>query len=404
MRDGPEGVIRVRSVTGRDGVSGLAGEWHDLWQACRGRRTPFLSFEWAEVWLRHFGSRAAPHVIVIEEDERLIGIVPLALVPYRICGFGFDVLETLGGQSRNIIALVAPERTHAVAGAVARYLAGLAERGRLRLRLDLVPSEEPFLGALGDSLRRHLSGVRLTCRAVSTAPYVPLPAFWDDYAHSISKRRWKVLRRAQRDVGRAFQSQEFRRLEGDELEAGMAGLFRLHQTRWAGAGIRGLFTHPASRMFHLDLAREFERLGWLDLTAYLLDGRVVSVHLAAILDGVAYLLRSGREPALARYSVGHLHELRMLRSWIEAGLHEADLLRGAEPYKYYWTRNQRTYVELYAASRRGMIVLPLGLERFWRWLVRFLQARHSARELWSYLTLRRRETKERRKMGVEPRE
>jgi CelD/BcsL family acetyltransferase involved in cellulose biosynthesis len=183
----------------------------------------------------------------------------------------------------------------------------------------------------------------------------------------------------------------------------MVELFRLHQARWAGAGIRGLFTLEANRTFHLDLAREFERLGWLDLTAYLLDDHMVSVHLCAVLDGVVYLLRSGRDPALARYSVGHLHELRMLRSWVAAGLYEADLLRGAEPYKYYWTRKQRTYVELYVSAFRGARAAPLRLENSWRWLVRFLRARHSARELWSYVVLRRREARERRRMGVEPR-
>jgi len=396
-------AVQARTVSDLEGVAGLAGEWRRLWQACRGRRTPFLSFEWVEVWLRHVGPQVKLHVIVVEEGGCAIGIMPLVLAAYRIGGLGFDVLETLGGQSRNIMALVAPDRTRVVADAVARHLGEEARQGGLGLRLDLVPSEEPFLVALSESLKGPPAGMRLTCRAVSLAPYVPLPAFWEDYVHSLSKRRLKVLRRAQRDVDRAFTSQEFRRLEGAQVEAGMSELFRLHQARWAGVGIRGLFTHEASRAFHLDVAREFERLGWLDLTAFLLDGRVVSIHFGAVVDGVVYLLRSGRDPALAAYSVGHLHELRMLRSWIEAGLREADLLRGAEPYKYYWTQNQRTYVELYAVSLRGARAVPLRLERTWRWLVRFVRARHSVRELWSYLMLRRREARERRKMGLEPR-
>ena len=403
VQGGDVSPVRVRAVTGADGVAGLAGQWRALWQACRGRRTPFLSYEWADVWLRHFGSRVTPHVIVVEQDERVIGIVPLALAPYRIGGLGFDVLESLGGQSRNIIALVAPEKTQVVADAVAGHLGDRARRSRLRLRLDLVPSEEPFLAALTDSLRRCPAGVRLTCRTASTAPYVPLPAYWEDYEQSLGRRRRKVLHRAQRDVDRTFAGQEFRRLGGEQLDAGMKELFRLHQARWAGEGIRGLFTHEASRSFHLDIAREFERLGWLDLSAYLLDGRMVSVHLAAVLDGVVYLLRSGRDPALAGYSVGHLHELRMLRSWIEAGLYEADLLRGAEPYKFYWTRNYRTYVELYAVSNRSMLRASVRLDRFWRRTVRFLQARHSVREVWSYIVLRRRETQERRRMGIKTR-
>jgi hypothetical protein len=112
------------------------------------------------------------------------------------------------------------------------------------------------------------------------------------------------------------------------------------------------------------------------------------------------MLRSGRDLALAEFSIGHLHDLRLFRSWIAAELAEADFLRGAEPYKFYWTRNSRTYVELVATGGRGSRVLSPRVVRAWLWFARFAAARHSPRELFAYLSLRRREARERRLMGV----
>ncbi|MCK9355977.1 MAG: GNAT family N-acetyltransferase [Dehalococcoidia bacterium] len=414
---GAEGIVSVRAVTSVEGVAGLADEWRQLWQACNGRRTPFLSFEWAQAWLRYVGPTHPPHVIVAELNGSPVGIVPLVLAPCRIGRCGFDVLETLGGQSCNsialvapgkasdvadadAIALVAPGRTREVADAVTGHLLDAFMHGGLRLRLGLVPSSAPFLEALSDSLAARAPGVRLSCRPVSTAPYVPLTAFWDDYLQSLGRRRRKVLGRAQRQLDRTFHSQDVRWLHGEEVEAGLTDLFRLHEARWAGVGIRGLFNLEASRLFHLDVAREFDRLGWLDLSALTLDGRTVSVHLAVVLDGCAYMLRSGRDPALAEFSIGHLHELRLFRAWIAAGLAEADFLRGAEPYKFYWTRTYRTYVELVATGGRGSRVVSPRVVRAWVWLAKFAAARHSPRELVAYLALRRRESRERRLMGV----
>ena len=263
---GAEAVVSVRAVTSVEGVAGLADEWRQLWQACKGRRTPFLSFEWAQAWLRHFGPTHPPHVIVAELNGSPVGIVPLVLAPCRIGRCGFDVLETLGGQSCNAIALVAPGKASDVADAVAGYLRDTFMRGGLRLRLGLVPSSAPFLEALSDALAARAPGVRLSCRPVSTAPYVPLPAFWDDYLQSLGRRRRKVLGRAQRQLDRAFRSQDVRWLHGEEVEAGMNDLFRLHEERWAEVGIRGLFGREVSRRFHIDVAREFDSRGWLDLS------------------------------------------------------------------------------------------------------------------------------------------
>ena len=181
----------------------------------------------------------------------------------------------------------------------------------------------------------------------------------------------------------------------------MNELYRLHQARWSEVGIRGLFRDEPSRAFHNRIARDFDRLGWLRLSSMKVDGRIASVHLVVVLDGVAYLLRSGRDSQFSEHSVGHLHDMQLLRESIEAGLREADFLRGAEPYKFYWTRTYRTYVELIVTRCAGPMPIPASAAYLWLRIARFLSYRHTPRELYGILRIRRWEAQERRRMGID---
>ena len=86
---------------------------------------------------------------------------------------------------------------------------------------------------------------------------------------------------------------------------------------------------------------------------------------------------------------------------IMEGLHEADFLRGAEPYKYYWAKKCRMYNELVVSGRAGLGTMPVDLVRLWLKISQFLEHRHTPRELVAILRIRRREARERKRMFVD---
>ena len=133
----------------------------------------------------------------------------------------------------------------------------------------------------------------------------------------------------------------------------------------------------------------------------LVDDKPVSAHFIGVLDGVAYLMRSGRDESLARYSVGHLHDINLFQRSIREGLKEADFLRGAEPYKFYWTQRYRSYSDTVVVGRATHGVVPVWFARLWLRVAQFLEHRHTLGELIGILRARSWDARERKRMGLD---
>lgn len=391
---------RIRVLTTLAELDSLADAWRKLWDSCIGMRTPYLSFEWVRSWAAHFGMDGRLRVIAVEKDLSLVGVMPLMLTDYRLWPFKLEALETVGKESRNLVALLSPDHGSEVLQALASCLMGGLLDGRRILRIALVPSAHPLLSELAAAIKGVDERAQLVVRGSDFAPYVPLPSTWEGFLRTLSKRRVKVLARAQKRLDLARHEVKMRQCTGDDVEPAMLRLFELHDARWSQSGIRGLFHDRRNRTFHLDVARQCDRMEMLDLSELVIDGVTASVHFVCVLDGIAHMMRSGRDTSFAEYDVGHLHDLRLFRKWIAQRQSEADFLRGAEPYKFYWTRRYRSYNEMLAAPPIEYGGVHLRMAYWWMRLARFLAYRHPPKEIFAYLRMRRFTRQELKKMGV----
>ena len=393
-------VWNVQLVTTLDDLRALAPAWQELWERCEGHRTPFLDFDWVLLWAEHYQLDGLLRVLVVSRDTRMAGIVPLITHRYAIGPLGLDFVETLAGQSRNIVGLVEPGVEQGVAQSVASFVAeNMLSRG-MSLRMPLVPTGTTFVDALVSALVAHGYDGRTITKVASRAPYVPLPICWHDYWRAMSHRRRKVLRRASKAL-EAEHSTAFKECSEDEIPWGMEVLYDLHQRRWQGTGMRGLFADARARGFHTAIALAHAESGLIRVSVMLVDDKPASSHFIAVLDGVAYLMRSGRDASLARYSIGHIHDINLFQRAIREGLREADFMRGAEPYKFYWTQRYRIYNDTLVAGRVLHGLLPTWFVRVWLRVAQFLEHRHTPRELIGILRARRWDTQERTRMGLD---
>jgi len=399
-RDVSANVCSVQTIASLDEFRELASTWHELWGRCKGHRTPFLDFDWARLWAEHYHMDGSLRVLVVSRDSHVLGIVPLVMHRYAVGPVGMDVAETLAGQSRNIVGLVQPGAEKSVAQAVATYIADNMLSQGTSLRLSLVPEGSSFADALVGALTACGYGGSTSKQVVSRAPYAPLPVSWEDYWGARSHKRRKLLRRASRTLEREYDV-SFVDCREDEVFWGMEALYELHQKRWEGTGLRGLFADSRARAFHSAVAVANSRSGLLRVSVMMVDGKPVSSHLLGVLDGTIYLMRSGRDESLARYSIGHLHDAHLFQRSIREGLIEADFLRGAEPYKFYWTTRYRIYNDTLVAGRAGHGIVPVRFVRLWLRVAQFCEHRHSAGELLGILRIRRWEARERQRMGLD---
>ncbi|MFC1847906.1 GNAT family N-acetyltransferase [Chloroflexota bacterium] len=387
----------IRVVADWKEFESLAGIWDGLLQQAGEENSIYLTHEWLTTWWRHFGEGSKLNILLFEKQGRIIGIAPLMKTEYRAGFLKLRTLETIGAVNCNYVWVMPSENRREAIAALVSYLDKALASDGLVFRVTLVPEDSEFLALV----RRHgpeLSGNLASEEKVMTlAPYIPLPATWDDYFRTLSqKRRW-VLRRSLGYLQEAHRV-EFNECAEDALEDRLTTFIDLHQRRWQSANIRGIFSYPKTKEFYRDLAGRFFEKGWLHFSRLTVDGETASAVYSYVYNGKFYASTMARDIRYSRYSVGHLHYMFLIKDAIGRHLQEFDFLRGDEPYKFYWTKSVRRYLQITVIGRGRFPGISL------KWIRIFLRAcamrRFGLRESYHLRRMMKREAQELRRMGL----
>jgi len=388
---------KIRVVSEPRDFALLSGVWDSLMQNSSDNSTIYLTHEWLWTWWKHFGEGKKLNVLLIEKEDQLIGIVPLMRTEYRIGLLRISALETIGSLNCNHMGLIRSGSSEEAVSAFLTYLEEEFAKGELILRLTWVPDDSRFL----DLLRRRTSlppnSLVVQEKVKTLAPYITLPSTWDEYYRSLSTNRRHRLRRKLRSLQTAH-TVEFRDCAGDNLESTLSRFIDLHERRWQSANVKGVFSDPKMEGFYRDIATRFLGKGWLHFSCLVVDGEVVSAEYTFIYNHKLYCAITARDIKYSEYSVGHLHQMFLIKYAIEKGLWEFDFLRGDEPYKFHWTESSRKYINFVMGKKGLCSGLRLKLTRAF---LRFHEIKqYSLKEIYYIYLIRRRESKERKEMGV----
>jgi CelD/BcsL family acetyltransferase involved in cellulose biosynthesis len=337
-----EGGLRVAPLPD---LEQLEERWRQL-SAVNGN--PFLSWEWASTWWRHFGRGREQKMLGVHSVEgEMVGIAPLyfdSRRPVRLLRF---VGHFPGDQ---LEPLCAPEQLAAVTAAMRGQLAG--ERC-----WDLLLTERmPGAAALGTALETE------PIRAEVTPELELETADWDEFLASRSSNFRGQIRNRQRRLERDHDLR-FRLAEDPgRLEADLDILFKLHELRY-GSAEKGLGAFSdALASFHRDFARLALADGSLRLWIAYLDGEPAAAWYGFRRGGADWFYQSGRDPRYDRQSVGFVLMAQTLRDAVESGMGTYKLLLGAEEYKKRFS-SREPVVETFVIARnaRGRLALKAAL-------------------------------------------
>jgi CelD/BcsL family acetyltransferase involved in cellulose biosynthesis len=356
-------VLRIERIEDADRFAGMRTEWNAL-LADSDSDCFFLTWEWLYTWWQHLAGRRRLFLVAVRHGEELVAIAPLALAPPELGRlFPFRSFQLLGtglvGSDYLDVIVRRGWQDEAVA-ALAEYLR--SERAMLELR-QLRPE------ALAWRLVECLEPRGWSSRSARTdvCPFISLTGqTWDSYLAVLGSAHRYNLQRRLRNLKRDF-AVHFGRVEAEEdRAAGLERLIGLHEARWQERGPSEAFVTPGLVAFHEALSRLALARGWLRLLELRLDGRSVAA-LYGFRYGASFLFyQSGLDPAFAKQSVGLVAMGLAIKSAIEEGAAEYDLLHGAEAYKFLWARDARELrrLELYPPLWRGLLCQQaLGLGR-----------------------------------------
>lgn len=302
-------------------LDALASEWEALWRRVPDA-TPFAYPAWLLPWWRQFGT-GLPRVATARRDGRLVGVLPM----YLLDGYGPRQMLPIGVSMSDECDMLAEPGTppDPLLAAVAARADGAEAYG--------LPDVPPHSLLLDAAVPPGWAGGWFEGTA---CPVFSLPDTVAGLADVLPARTLRKLRmnrnRAERAGGFTVET-----ATPDTLDASMAALIRLHQSRWTAQNQPGTFADPLAAAFHAEAAPALLAAGLLRLRVLRVQG-VAAAACYALLTGHGRILfyLSGFDAAFAAISPGTLLLADMLEQAIREGRREANFLRGNEAYKYAW--------------------------------------------------------------------
>jgi CelD/BcsL family acetyltransferase involved in cellulose biosynthesis len=329
-----------------DRLDSLRDDWTRL-AAASGN--VFATWEWNELWWRHYGRERALRMGVSHGGDELDAIVPLFLWSRR----PVRILRLITHGAGDLLGPICRrEDTETAAFALRQTLAAVPYDVFVG---DWVAGDRDWSRALGGRVVRRTGYPLLRFQESSWAEFLAArsPAF--------RKRTRNRRNRLERD-----HEVSYRFADASTLEHDLNAVFRLHSARFGEHRCQFCGDHEP---FQREFARvAFER-GWLRVLMMEIDGEPVCCEYGFLFQDAYFSYQGGRDPAWGRESVGYLLELESIRRALEEGATEYRFLGGEEEYKYrFATEDPRLETVAAAATARGRVAAA-AMDAAWRFSV-----------------------------------
>jgi CelD/BcsL family acetyltransferase involved in cellulose biosynthesis len=342
--EAPQRPSASPSIAVVDELDSLREDWARLAESSGNL---FSTWEWSELWWRHYGGERPLRIAVSrDDDDEIDAIVPLFVWSRR----PMRTLRLLGhGHGDRLGPISADEDARTATRA-------------LRLALANEP-HDVFVGdwVAGD---RDWAG-ELDGRVVRTTGYPVLELRDDSWPEFLSRQSQRFRKSVRFGRNRLEREREvsYRYAGPATLDRDLDAAFRLHRSRFGDhAGCNFCGEHEAFQREFAEIALE---RGWLRLLLLEIDGQPVGCEYGFFFQGAYFAYQGGRDPAWNRESVGFLLEVESIRRTFEEGGAEYRFLGGEEEYKYRYTAyDPRLETVVVPATARGR-VLSTALNAAW---------------------------------------
>src|SRR5262249_6996870 len=273
-----ERKLSVRVIELDEGFASLRERWNGLLARSKSN-TIFLTWEWLYTWRQYFGNGRDLEIMLVEQDDKLVGIAPFFREKARVRGViplqNLQWLGTgeVGSDYLNLIA--EPGYEDEVCGAVCAEIRSGSSRWDL-LRLTDMPEES-------DSYKnfhaRFTKDRNFNCREGRRyiCPYIELKSHsWESYLESLSANMRYNLRRRNKQVLEKLGAVVERCERREDIEPFLNTIFDLHFQRWDKRGGSDGFSKSHIRAFHQSAARRLFDEGWLRLYLLKIDNNPIA--------------------------------------------------------------------------------------------------------------------------------
>ena len=310
--------------------------WHELVEADPGG-TFFHTPAYLKLYWEEFGE-TPDHLLLAfaeEDDGTQVGAVAFERIgeTLRFLG-GTEVTDYMGPVGL-------PDRQDAMAK---ELWTALLTRGDWRdADLRGLPEDRAWLGLLRDAAAAADLTVEETDDQNGVAPFLPLPASWDEYLSALSSKHRHEIKRKARKLTEEAGAFRIVTADAGSLTSLLDRFVELHRM---SEGPKGVFLVPGMEIFFRRLGDAFCAEGVFRLTFIEVGGGLAAGTIGFVWGGTWYLYNSAFDRSWGNLAPGMVLVAEDIRLAIDERCAGFDLLKGDYAYKYRFGSHPRAVKRL----------------------------------------------------------
>jgi CelD/BcsL family acetyltransferase involved in cellulose biosynthesis len=311
--------------------------WQALCDDLEDSLSAFASFEWYEIWWRHYSAGATLNMITMWDADKLVGIAPLMLRRVTIHGLPLTALCFIeNNQSLNNDFIVAPAAREMFLHEVLRHFFAQSAQWDV-----IVFKNIPNTSINSDALVKILDDSGQEWLKTPTwfdSPYLMPTGTWTDFLASRTTRTRKSLRNIQNGMVKSGVVSVVNIRTWEEFLIVKDEVFNIARQSWAEN--RGdSMASPTNEAFFNDLGYVFAQKGWLSLWILRLNSKMVAIEFHVKAYAKEHAMRSHYLPEFASLSPGTYLEMQIIMNAFEETekVLVYDFCGSFENYKRKWT-------------------------------------------------------------------
>ena len=354
-------MIHVREINSIEALAEYRMVWKALFADMR-QPTFFQTYEWFEVFWKHYGHDLKMRVLIVYWDEKPVGILPLVVFQEETRLGATRVLSWPLSEWGTFYGPISPDATVTLRAGMKHIRETHRDWDLLDLRSinEITDHRRTELGMVAAGFRPHR-------QLWGQAAMIDFNTSWDEYWASRTKK-WRRNVRKNKEHFKSHGKLTHVRYRPDGSAYGDSDpnwkLFEdcltVARNGWQGSSTTGTtLSHASVEPFLRECHEVAARLGMLDMNVLYLDEKPIAFVYNYCYNGWLFGLRTGYDAEYAKLGPGTVLFAMIIEDSFNRGDQLYDLGVGLLDYKRYWSTRIVTssrYTHFAGASLQAQVL------------------------------------------------
>lgn len=307
-------------------------QWDTLVKRTKPEEWLFYTYDWYKNWWEAFGSPITPVMLLVFENNDLIGIAPCGLSKVIKYGIPIQQIALLANEHSPKNSIIAKNNNPDITYNIIQYIIK-SYPGVLVYFEDLAESDPIY-----NDIINYVNNEKLTAkeRVARTTAIIDITGDWAGYL----KNKTKKYRTYTRKIEKEYQADRFKLKSYRDLEE-IPEFIRIGQLisahSWQGSKNTSIFSKKHLKRFYNRVAELAAKEGMLDILCLFNKGMPIAYLFNICINNTVYLIKQEYDSRYSSLAPGFYLDLVIIKEAFARKMKCVDMLGFATPYKERWS-------------------------------------------------------------------